>query len=189
MLSLLPGESMQGVASLLDDHYRGQVEDLWEELQQEFGIAGIYAQRFPHISFQVVESYAASRVRTLLRQLTQASAEFSVRTSGLGVFSGSRPVLYIPVVRSPQLDELHRRVWEILAGTNSGISEHYAPEMWIPHITLAEGDVDADKAAEIVRRWSGRNFGWEIRIHNLALLTSTDGKQEITFRLDFGPCE
>jgi 2'-5' RNA ligase len=50
----------------------------------------------------------------------------------------------------------------------------YAPEQWIPHITLAQGDLISTTLAAIVGRLSGRQFRWRIPLTNLALITSDD---------------
>ncbi|PYS77093.1 MAG: hypothetical protein DMF66_11160, partial [Acidobacteria bacterium] len=57
---------------------------------------------------------------------------------------------------------------------------------WAPHITLAQGDIDPDKLAEIVRTLSRRNFHWEITINNLAIIYDTGRQQGVRCRFDFG---
>ena len=73
-----------------------------------------------------------------------------------------------------------------LAPFASGINEYYAEQMWIPHITIAEGDVDLLVLPEIVRRFGERNFRWELRVTNFAVIRATEDVQEVCFRFDFG---
>src|SRR5947209_8511347 len=62
----------------------------------------------------------------------------------------------------------------------------YIPDEWVPHITLAHGDIDPDKLAEIVRTLSRRNFHWELTVNNLALIYDTGKEQGVRCRFNFG---
>jgi hypothetical protein len=50
----------------------------------------------------------------------QAAARLQARTSGLDVFTGPLPVLYIPVGRTLSLTRRYRAVWPALAACASG---------------------------------------------------------------------
>jgi len=47
---------------------------------------------------------------------------------------------------------------------------YYRPEQWIPHITLADGDVLKKLLLDVVRLLSERDFNWEIEVTNLSLI-------------------
>src|ERR1044071_6540498 len=75
------------------------------------------------------------------------------------------PILYISVVRSPALSALHREIWDGVRQTVPGaVAHYYHPEEWAPHVTLAQGDIDSDKLAEVVRYLCRRNFHWEFNV-------------------------
>ncbi len=94
---------MHGVVSLLDDAHYARVERIWDDLAKRFDVRGIYVTPFPHLSFQVSEEYDVAAVETRLKQLSQTMRPFTIRTAGLGIFNVSSPVLYVPVVRIPEL--------------------------------------------------------------------------------------
>lgn len=48
---------MHGVVSLLEDKYYRLIEDLWAELEKEFGVRGVYVTPYPHFSYQVASHY------------------------------------------------------------------------------------------------------------------------------------
>jgi len=104
--------------------------------------------------------------------------------AGLGVFPGDHPVLYIAVVRSLALSVLHQKLWRELAGASTGAVEYYHPERWMPHITIADGDVLKDHLPEVVRLLSARAFDWEIEVTNLSLIYDTGTIQEVRLRFD-----
>jgi 2'-5' RNA ligase len=109
-----------------------------------------------------------------------------VRTAGLGIFTVANPILYIPVVRSPALSELHAEIWRIVKQSVPGpVAHYYHPDEWAPHITLAHGDIDQEKLAEIVRVLSRRNFHWEFNVTNLAIIYDTGRQQGLRCRFNF----
>jgi 2'-5' RNA ligase len=177
---------MQGVVSLLDDRHYARVEAIWEELGRKFDVRGMYVTPYPHFSFQVAEAYDEEACEGFLRGLAARTRPFRVRTAGLGIFTVAGPILYIPVVRSPALSDLHREIWDNVRQTTPGVVAHYyQPEEWSPHITLAQGDIDPDKLAEIVRHLSPRDFHWELNVTNLAIIYDTGREQGVRCRFDF----
>ena len=178
---------MQGVVSLLDDRHYARVEAIWEELGQKFDVRGMYVVTYPHFSFQVAEQYDDAACEKYLRELAARSRPFRVRTAGLGIFTVANPILYIPVIRSPALSELHGEIWRGVRQVVPGaVAHYYNPDEWAPHITLAQGDIDPDKLAEIVRTLSRRNFHWELTVNNLAVIYDTGKQQGVRCRYDFG---
>jgi len=99
---------MHGIVSLLDnDHYQ-LVEEVWAESEGEFSVHGVYVTPYPHFSYHVAQGYDVDKVESVLQRITSNITTFKVRTSGLGIFTGASPVLYIPVARSLELAELHQ---------------------------------------------------------------------------------
>ncbi len=66
------------------------------------------------------------------------------------------------------------------------VARYYEPELWVPHVTLAHGDIDADRLAEIVRSLAARGFHWELEVNNLSMIYDTGGEQGLRFRFNFG---
>lgn len=178
---------MHGVVSLLDAEHYSLVERLWDELEAGLGVGGLYNTPFPHFSYHVAEGYDVDLLESILRRFTSHSATFRVRTAGLSVFSGDHPVLYVAVVRSPALTALHQRLWQELAEASAGAVEYYHPERWVPHITLADGDVLKDHLPDVVHMLSARAFDWEIEVTNLSLIYYTGTAQEVRLRFDLPP--
>jgi len=177
---------MQGVVTLLDDRHYARVGAIWEELGQKFDVRGMYVTPFPHFSYQVADAYDEQACETFLRELAARTRPFRVRTSGLGIFTVANPILYIPLVRSPQLSRLHEELWNSARQSTPGaVAHYYCPNEWAPHITLAQGDIDQDKLAAIIRVLSSRNFHWEITVNNLSMIYDTGKEQGVRCRFDF----
>jgi 2'-5' RNA ligase len=177
---------MHAVVSLLDQRCYRKVEDLWAELDRKFSVRGIYVTPLPHFSYQVAERYDVEALKAALQSVALNMAPFQIRTGGLGIFTGSNPVLFVQVVRAPELSELHQRLWQGLSETACGLLGNYSPERWLPHITLAHADIDKSNLPEVVRLLSERDFDWEIQVNNLSFLYHTGSGQEVRSRFEFG---
>ena len=161
---------MQAIVSLLDDHHYQLTAVLWHELEGRFGLRGVYTTPYPHFSYHVARNYDAGALMAALQQIAQDTPPFQIATSGLGVFTGPSPVLYIPIVRTPALTEFHHALCREVARCASGIARYYDPEHWLPHITVGAGDIPRDLLAEAVRLLGERDFNWTVAVNNLALV-------------------
>lgn len=177
---------MNGVVSLLNEPYYGQVEALWQELEARFGVRGVYVTPYPHFSYQIARHYDVEKLEAVLERFAAGKKAFRVRAGGLGIFTGASPVLYIPVVRGPALSRFQQELWEQISPTGSGISEYYGPDQWMPHITIGFGDLNADTLSQIVRLLAERVYNWEITVDNLALIYDTGTRQVLKSRFELG---
>jgi 2'-5' RNA ligase len=176
---------MDGIVSLLDDEHYAWVEQMWSELDHKYGLRGIYVTPFPHFTYHVAEHYEVEQIEPALKRFASALQCFTVKTAGLGVFTGANPVVYIPVVRSPQLAEFHRKLWEQLGDAGLGVVNHYRPDDWVPHITLAYGDVDKRTLPRVIRLLSQRDFYWAIPVRAISLVYSTGTEYGLRSRRDY----
>ncbi len=176
---------MDGIVSLLDTEHQDLVEGLWRELEENFGLRDIYPVRFPHFTYQVAEVYNEALVTPMLAKVAQDHAPFHVHTTGLGIFTGPQPVLYIPIVRSPKLTLLHQELWLAVAPAATGTIELYHPRAWVPHITLAHGDMRNELVPEVLRYMNGRSFNWQVTVGRITVVLGmgTPNEQQLHFPL------
>lgn len=177
---------MNGVVSLLDDEYNQQVEALWAELAEKFGLRGVYITPFPHFSYQVATHYDTEQLKPILQQAASKIHPFQIKTTGLGIFTGPQPVLYIPVVRSLELSQIHQSLWQAISQAGQGILDYYAPENWMPHITIGMADLQPDLLPDVIRLLGARDFTWEMTINHFAFIDNTGIQQQLLFRCAFG---
>jgi 2'-5' RNA ligase len=175
---------MHGIVSLLDNDHNQLIEELWADLEREFSVRGVYITPYPHFSYHVAQDYDVEKIESVLKRITANITKFKVRTSGLGIFSGASPVLYIPVARSLELTQLHQELWQEITPASTGIVEYYHPDQWMPHITIGFGDISKNKLSQIIPFLSERDFNWEITVNNIALIYDTGTKQELKSRFD-----
>lgn len=167
---------MHAIVSLLDQDHSALLEQYWHELEYECGLTGIYITPIPHFSYHISAEYDFKRLEPILAELAANSEPFTIRTSGLGIFSGPIPVLYVTIIKSMELANFHRKVWEKVNPISIGASRHYAPEVWAPHITMAYGDVNREKLSCAVQKLAFESFDWNIAIDHLALVYQYSGE-------------
>jgi 2'-5' RNA ligase len=184
----MESDLMYGIVSLLDDKHNGFVQDLWDEFKAKFGVHGVHRTPIPHFSYHVAQEYDLDAVRNLLMPIVRDLKPFTVQTTGLGIFTGKDPVLYVPVRRDAHIIQLHERIWRTIAESKAVIDSntYYQPSQWHPHITLTHHDVDHDMLPKVIRVLSERQFAWEITIDNLAVLDGEDDVHTLEYKLEFG---
>ena len=175
---------IEAVVSLLDVKHDEQVREVWAGLEREFGLCSIYSAPFPHFSYHGANDFDDERVRSLLERVAAQGQPFHIRTAGLGIFPGPKPILYIPVVRSPQLVHYHCTLFGDLSDLAKKPNPLYHPERWLPHITLAHGDLTPELLPEVVSFLNQWTFNWTVTIDNFSLVYTEGVDQGLSFRVE-----
>jgi len=167
---------MQAVVSLLEPSANQEVEALWQTLGTDCGLASLYYTPHPHISWHIADKYDDQALQESLSDMAGSSKPFTIRCSGVGLFTGVEPVVYILIVKDDPLIQFHEMICRRIHHLASGSNPHYDPEVWVPHITLAHRDVKPENLGCVMNTLAFRPFDREIRIDNLALLYHTDNE-------------
>lgn len=173
---------MHGIVSLLDEVHTRIVSNMWRELEKDFGVRQLgQLVPFPHFSYQIAHYYEEEQLVANLEHLARDLTSFTVSAGGLSLFTGPHPVLFVPLVRTQALSEVHQALWSTVNST-AEVSPYYQDEAWMPHITLAEHDVTRDKLADIISAFSTRILSWKIHIDNIAVIWDTGTQHEVRYR-------
>jgi 2'-5' RNA ligase len=167
---------VHGLVSLLPQPQYQQVQVIWGLLASEHGLQGIHVTPYPHFSWQIAAEYDFERLETSVREIALKTPTLAVRTAGLGLFSGPHPVIYVPVVKDLALLELHAAIWRASQPAAQGLSPYYAPQAWMPHISLAYEDVTPANLGPLMRSLAFQTFAWEMTIDNIALIYEPAGQ-------------
>ena len=166
---------MYTIASLLDTKTDEMVRNIWAFLEQKCLLKGIQMTPLPHISWQAAEDYDIDAVEEEIKNLALTQKAFRARATGLGIFCGFKPVLYLALVRSERLSELHDILWKRLGfyGTSHA---YYDSDYWVPHITLANRDVNGQNLSCAIEELTGQLLDFDMEISSLAILYDIQGK-------------
>lgn len=166
---------MDGVVTILEPAYRARVEAIMQELKEQCGIAGGFVTPIPHFSYSIAPRYDQEGLQARLGALAAATRPFSVRTAGLGLFPGERPVVFLAVVKTPELMAFHQRVWEQTIDLAEAPSPYYAPDRWVPHITVAMFDVTRENINCLMQRLAFAPIDWELKVNQIGTIIQPPG--------------
>jgi 2'-5' RNA ligase len=99
----------------------------------------------PHLTWHVANEYDFIRTEFCLAELVKDVKPIYTKVIGLGIFSGLEPVIYLPVFKNSKLIRFHQKIWKGINRYAIEPSKFYAPDTWIPHLTLAFGSINNEK--------------------------------------------
>lgn len=173
---------MRGVVSLLDDVTYSQVEGLWAELETRFDVRGVYVTPYPHFSYHIAPHYQTQLILEALAHISRTTAAFPVVTTGIAIFTGPSPVIYIPVAPSLALLTLHQAIYTAVQPFSQQASSYYTPNLWFPHIPVGFADITPRNLGPIVTWLNRQTFAWQITVNNLCFIDDRDGEQRLHTR-------
>lgn len=132
---------MYAIISELDAGTTKFIKNYWQRLCMLCGLKEIYHYPIPHFTWLSAEEMDVAQVSRLMDQIAAKREALTIQTFGLGIFTGQAPVLYLPIVKTDAVLQLHREIWERVQSCTSEIHKYYSPSLWIPHITLALKDL------------------------------------------------
>lgn len=177
---------MLAITTLLSPPNAARINRIIKGLETEFGLDDVQATADPHITYQLAGVRKLSLLKAVLREVARTTKPFPAFTTGLGVFPGPNPVIYIPVLRSDALNQLHRRIVNATAPLCLRTDKFSGPDCWMPHISLALHDTSPDLLGPVLRYLNEETFNLRLNINNIAILQQ-DGEQfvqEKTFAFD-----
>jgi hypothetical protein len=164
----------QGIVLLLDDDADAAVRARWRRLA-EAGLPSLvthtHGRHVPHISLVVAELIEVGEWLAVLRGGWFAAPPVSVQLGPVGTFPEGGWVF----LGVEGLDRsAHARLVASLGDDVSDPWEHYLPDLWVPHCTLAGGlDADEVEAALVTLGGSARSI--PATIDSAAVIDSESG--------------
>lgn len=176
---------MQAIATLLNPSAHQKTLEPWQALEKTCGLSGIKIPNDPHLSWFVAEKFDESAVKQEFSLLARELEAYEIYTSGIGLFTGERPILYIPVVKTKLLLDVHEKIWNSLSRYGENLSDVYRPENWIPHVTITSDDSSLIDLGCILSALMHLDLKMTIPVNNLALIYSEESSAGINFVQSF----
>ena len=161
---------MLAITSMLSPQKAKHINKIIAGLKKNFGLTAVQATPAPHFTFLLA---GVRRLDTLRKSLTEVAATtepFPAYTTGLGIFPGPRPVIYIPVLRSFDLNHLHQRVLDVTQPLCKGTDRFNAPSRWLPHLSLALHDTTPELLGPVMQFLNERTYSLRLNINNLGIM-------------------
>jgi 2'-5' RNA ligase len=179
------------IAPLDADHARA-VTRLAEDLAAALAVAPeAVSVRTPHITVASYTGLEPARAAAALGPVAAATRPFTVRAHGYGVFTGdadSDLSLYVVVVRSRALDELHGRVHASLDAAGACVAGTTHPSVWSPHVTVLDRGLTPSllgRAIEVLAHRPHRT--WSIAVASLTIASRQGDLRRRPATLALGP--
>jgi hypothetical protein len=144
------------VELFLDEEAEQQVRRIWAALD-EAGLPSLGGQpgadHHPHVSLSVFDHGAPARVAEGLRPVLAGAVGLALPLAPVGSFLTEEGVVFLGVVPSARLLDLHRAVHRVLEPLVDGVWPYYRPDALLPHCTLATRVTDIAAVIEVVSRF------------------------------------
>ncbi len=167
------------IASLLDLDQAPESKKIWNLMLERCNYSGLLPLPIPHFSWQVAGVYSMDQLLPAIESLAMTWNQFSVRTSGLGFFTGETPVLYLPIIKTRELLEKHEELWHLCSGYAKDLSLHYSPENWMPHITIIHQKFSFEGVSCVVEDLYQKNLGMEFKVEKVEIIYQNENDEGI----------
>ncbi|MDQ3292792.1 MAG: 2'-5' RNA ligase family protein [Bacteroidota bacterium] len=174
---------MVAVVSLLDAEHSQIVNEIIDDLERIFGLRGVKITADPHITWLICEVEKLGQLKTYLSEIAGQTSSVRVKTTGLGIFPGEHPVIFVPVIRADGFNQVHAELYRGIRAFSRQTINFYDPENWVPHISLALRDTTPEILPELISYLNKRTYNWEIELNNFSILRNENNRylQDTTY--------
>jgi 2'-5' RNA ligase len=173
---------MYAIISELDSQSSDVVKELWSRLCEACGLKAIYNLPTPHFTWFVAETLDVQAVEVIVADLSSRSRELTTYVFGFGIFSGERPVFYLPLVKSQAMTDLHNEIWSQVISYSQRPTRYYSPNFWLPHITLAINDITKESLACALESVAFDHVEMKVSADNLIVVTQEDDPSSLALK-------
>ena len=161
---------MLAITTLLNAPTADRINGIIKSLETKFGLDDVQATPDPHLTYQLAGIEKLDTLKNVLDKLASTTPRFTAHSTGLGVFPGQQPVIYIPVLRSDRLNALHRHLLRAIAPLCSQTDKFSSPDLWLPHISLALHDTTPELLGPVLMYLNEETYNLTFEIENVAIL-------------------
>jgi 2'-5' RNA ligase len=169
----------KGIVLLFDAESTRAIRRCWRLLEAA-GIPSLesltHRRHEPHVSLVVADEIAMGGWVDVLRAGFFPADPMRIELGPVGVFPGGW--LYLGVNGLPASS--HARLIAALGGDANGVWDHYLPENWVPHCTLA-GDLSEHQSASAIEVLSSVPLPTTTSIMSAALVDSETGDLRLLY--------
>ncbi len=182
---------MVAVVSLLDAEHSQIVNEIIDDLERIFGLSGVKITADPHITWLICEVEKLAHLKNYLSEIAGQTKSVKVKTTGLGIFPGEHPVIFVPVIRDDGFNQVHAMLYQGIRAFSRHTVNFYNPDQWVPHISLALRDTTPELLPELVTYLNKRTYNWEIELNNISILRNDNNqfRQDVTYQFTTNPVE
>jgi 2'-5' RNA ligase len=159
---------------------RDEVLRFWNVFETEYNSIGVQSFDHPNLGFQGGSCSNIDKLKDELSNLSVVLYPFEIIVEGFGFFEAPSKVVYLKVLKTDELINLHKKINNSLAICCENLFQFYTPENWVPHITLAMDDLSETSLVNFKERYKDYSHDFKQTISNFALVEfKKDGQVEL----------
>jgi 2'-5' RNA ligase len=171
---------MLAIASLVSLNQNPESKAIWDSIEDRCDDFGYTKIQIPHFSWQIATDYALHSMIPALSALASTWKEFTINTTGLGLFTGNIPALYLPIIKTQDLLEKHIEIWDLCSSFGTEVSPMYAPENWLPHITLVHQGFSLENVTCIIGDLFLQKLSLQFLVKKIEIIYQDNEKEGVT---------
>ncbi len=157
-----------GIVSNLEDEPYKLVKRYWNVFERKFNSVAIQDYSHPHVSFQAARTNNIRELKKDFEKIIAQIKPFEIEANGVRHFD--EKAVYLGVKKTAKLAKIHKLIHSFLKDNCHGLFKYYAPDIWVPHVTLAMDDLSKAnfrKAWAELKDWKAR---FKQSIHNICMV-------------------
>jgi 2'-5' RNA ligase len=159
----------------LDEHADARIREIWERIERaglpsrllEYGHA-------PHVSLGVCAELDAKAFAKRLAEFAAREPRLHATLVSLGTFSNRQGVVFLGLINTRELLDLHARFDAIFAPVVRDPWEYYRPGRWVPHCTLTTA-LDPSQVAAALRVCAEVPLPIQATLESVAIVENPEG--------------
>lgn len=156
-----------GVLSILESSLKDEVLKLWELFEIKYGSKGVQTFDYPNISFQGGFCDDLDVLKSSIDKAVSKLRPYDIEIDGIDSFDIPSKVIYLKVIPTDELKVVHDKVNNIVVKCCKNVFEQYSPKFWIPHISIAMGDLTDNAFYQAKRDFNDFEFRRKQKISNI----------------------
>ena len=126
---------------MLEGAVLDEARRLWKLFETGYASKGVQSFDHPNVTFQGGYCRDVALLEAALSELSRQLRPFEVIIDGFGHFVVPSKAVFLKVRLTEELRHINRAVNDVLKGYCDEVFEHYLPETWVPHVTVATDDL------------------------------------------------
>ena len=159
-----------GVLSILEGSLKDEVLNLWERFEIQYDSKGVQTFDYPNISFQGGFCDDLDVLKSSLEKAVRMLKPYNIEIDGIGSFDIPTKVIYLKIVPTDELKVVHDMIKNIIVKCCKKVFEQYSPKFWIPHISIAMGDLTVEAFYQAKKDFKDFEFKRKQKISNINIV-------------------
>jgi len=176
---------MFSILSLVNNPAEGEIQKIMDAILPVKQVKTPIIWKYPHFTWHSAEDYDRVGLEKEFKVIANQIIRFTVRVTGLGVFTGKTRILFLPILKTTELADLQQFISTSVQKLSSRPSEYCTPEKWIPHITILSNPEDQHWIPDAIQKLTNQKIDFEMEINNIAFGQYTGDEAEIIHKYTF----